>query len=756
MGRSACGGPGCGTTSRATDATFGQPDYGAHTGNLSSSCRQRCYCGFIKERASIMGLSQALYSGISGLSNHQRRMDNIGNNLANVNTVGFKKGVHQFQTLFSQTLRGGTAPANDRGAINPIQVGLGASTSSILQQFTQGSLEVTGNQRDLAIEGNGFFVLNTGISGTWGRAYTRDGTFYLGTDGKLLAGEGLRVQGLLSDENGQIQEAAEISDLLIPIGKTGAAQETTLMAMTGNLNSNVDVSTPHNNITTRAFMPTANTQSTWITGNSGNTLNLGHVETSAGLWDTQGFTDLGAGGVYSAQLDIDGDAVADWGVIDAGPAGVQTGELIDIDMDGLITAADTLVDTDGDDIADATYTYVDTDLSNTVNAGDGIDQTGDGIIDWYVTAGRRATLGTNLANLRYLRGTSMVSPFNGISTGDQIDFQWLKGGRRMTATFTYGINDATDPNLTVPGQIEGDGTTLNDLLTFLCGDVNDDGNGASDQRLLGGAMGTIHTRTRTAGTDGYDVISEHAGAFLRQYLGGGVPHDGAVDYFNTGSKNDTTRVSIGSNLGTENAITDIEISYNNVNYTDIFSEDADYGTVTGGSTTANIVVYDSLGNPKSVTAQMSLVARDDNFSTWRWIADSVDDTDATWLFVDENGDPIYNDQAAPTTSINVGTGLIRFDSEGVFVRGVELSSTGGIEIDLENQGVNLPLSIGITEGLSSSLTQDLDFSFMTSVAAASDFNLRDQNGSPPGTLDSFTVTSDGIINGVYSNGVLEV
>jgi flagellar hook protein FlgE len=87
---------------------------------------------------------------------------------------------------------------------------------------------------------------------------------------------------------------------------------------------------------------------------------------------------------------------------------------------------------------------------------------------------------------------------------------------------------------------------------------------------------------------------------------------------------------------------------------------------------------------------------------------------------------------------------------------VELSSTSGIEVDLDDKGVNEPLSVDITEGLSADQDQDLDFANLTSVAAANDFNLREQNGSPPGTLDSFTVTSDGVINGVFSNGVLEV
>ncbi|MFH0911896.1 MAG: flagellar hook-basal body complex protein [Planctomycetota bacterium] len=654
-----------------------------------------------------MGLSQALFSAISGLTNHQRRMDNIGNNLANVNTVGFKKGVHQFATLLSQTLRGGTAPSDTRGGINPISVGLGTNTSSVNQDFSQGSLQTTGNQRDMAVEGNGFFVLRTGLEGVWGYAYTRDGTFYLGTDGKLLGGEGLAVQGI-SAEDGAIPSVVNVSDLVIPIGKTGAAQETTRVGMTGNLNSTVDIATP-NSITTATTFPTTATGATWLT-TSGNTINVGHVETSAALWDITAnhLYDTNADNVGDL-WDIDGDGVAD-------------GTLIDTDLDLIADS----VDIDGDAVAD--YAMIDT---GAPVGYDAVDFDGDGNPD-----GGQAVSTTDLANLMYLRGNTLIRPFLGVSNGDEITIAYRKGGRKMTATFTY------DDGLL--GSPDYDGTTIQDLSIFLAGALGDD---STTERLSGGAMGSIHTSEKTQAVDGYDVVAEHGGAYWRQY---DSTHAQAVDYTGRGATDDTVRLSLASNLGTENAITDIQVSFNNVTYTDLFSADADYGTVEGGSNAANMIFYDSLGNPKDVTMQITLVGRDSNFSTWRWVADSADDTDATWLF------NTYNDSASPTTSINVGTGTIRFDSEGRFVRGSELSETAGIEISLDNQGVNYPLRVQLIEGLATTLDQDLNFATLTQVAAASDFNLKEQNGSPPGTLDTFTVTSDGIINGVYSNGVLEV
>ncbi|MDR0867696.1 MAG: flagellar hook-basal body complex protein [Planctomycetota bacterium] len=204
--------------------------------------------------------------------------------------------------------------------------------------------------------------------------------------------------------------------------------------------------------------------------------------------------------------------------------------------------------------------------------------------------------------------------------------------------------------------------------------------------------------------------------------------------------------SILSNLGIDNAITDISFSYNNVSYNDIWTQDTKYSAEQGGSSTTNIVVYDSLGNPKEITVTMTLVERDSSFSTYRWYAESRDDTDAQWQ-VEQTSREI-------TSNANVGTGTIRFDAYGQFVKGVEYSETQGIELTLKMQGVHDVLRISMVEGMSKHSTQKLDFSAMTQVAAQANFNLKEQDGSAPGTLDSFTTTPEGIIQGIYSNGVV--
>src|SRR5690554_5279069 len=123
---------------------------------------------------------RSMYSGISGMKGFQTKLDVIGNNIANVNTTGFKKGRVTFQDMMSQTTRGAQGPVeNGRGGINPMQVGLGSKVGTIDNIHTQGFTQPTGSGLDLAIEGNGMFVLRDGEGANATEYYTRAGNFYL-------------------------------------------------------------------------------------------------------------------------------------------------------------------------------------------------------------------------------------------------------------------------------------------------------------------------------------------------------------------------------------------------------------------------------------------------------------------------------------------------------------------------------------------------------------------------------------------------
>lgn len=180
----------------------------------------------------------ALYSGVSGLESNQTEMNVIGNNIANSNTVGFKSSSVTFSTALSQLLSAARAPQGNTGGVNPTQVGLGTQIASINQLMTQGSFQSTGSPTDLAIQGNGFFVINNGTQ----NYYTRAGNFSLDQNGTLVqSGTGYDVMGWEATPNssGQsyVNTNSPIGAIQINSNATMNAVATSQMSLTGNIDS---------------------------------------------------------------------------------------------------------------------------------------------------------------------------------------------------------------------------------------------------------------------------------------------------------------------------------------------------------------------------------------------------------------------------------------------------------------------------------------------------------------------------------------
>ncbi len=179
-------------------------------------------------------MGTAIYTGVTGLIAHQRRLDVIASNIANVNTVGYRGSRCLFQDLFSQTVEGGRAPVGNFGGSNPVQIGLGVRIASIDVNYSQGSLITTGVSSDLAIQGSGFFVLNDGLA----NYFSRDGSFTLNADGELVEpSTGMRVQGYLADSTGMIDPNQVVSDVVIPVGGAAIVRATENVSLVGNLDS---------------------------------------------------------------------------------------------------------------------------------------------------------------------------------------------------------------------------------------------------------------------------------------------------------------------------------------------------------------------------------------------------------------------------------------------------------------------------------------------------------------------------------------
>jgi len=181
-------------------------------------------------------MMRSLWSGVSGLQAHQIAMDVEGNNIANVNTYGFKYNRANFADILSQTPRVATAPQGQLGGQNAMQIGLGTTINSTTRIFSQGTLTATDKQTDLALQGNGFFVVSP--DGGTTRYYTRNGDFVRDKAGNFVNNSGYIVQGWTRDEEtGTIDSTGPISNIVIKEGLTTPARATTEVKIKGNLDS---------------------------------------------------------------------------------------------------------------------------------------------------------------------------------------------------------------------------------------------------------------------------------------------------------------------------------------------------------------------------------------------------------------------------------------------------------------------------------------------------------------------------------------
>jgi flagellar hook protein FlgE len=176
---------------------------------------------------------RSMYSGVSGLRGYQTMIDVVGNNIANVNTIGFKAGQTVFQDLLSQTLQGAGLPA-EGGGTNPAQVGLGMRLAGTTTSFSQGGLQNTGRPTDMSIQGDGFFIVRRGTD----QFYTRAGSFTLDGNGRLSSPQGTLVQGWTADNQGVINPNGPIGDILMPVGALIDPQVTKNVTVGGNLPAN--------------------------------------------------------------------------------------------------------------------------------------------------------------------------------------------------------------------------------------------------------------------------------------------------------------------------------------------------------------------------------------------------------------------------------------------------------------------------------------------------------------------------------------
>lgn len=765
-----------------------------------------------------MGLSSAMATSLTGLSAAETTISVVGNNLSNANTVGFKASRVSFASQFLQTLSLGAGPSDFSGGTNPRQVGLGVMVSGISPDHTQGTLEISSRPTDLAIQGDGFFV----VQGTQGeRLYTRNGEFQFNSSNELVTTTGNRLLGYGVDEDFEIQRTT-LEPITIPLGSEQIAEATETVWLEGSLSPNGDLSTLGTTLQSAILGdgsysrpttdPTATTTPyvdiTTVTTTVNDIPAPGPgpgsgVEAGDYLYRfVWAQTDTPAQPAYS-----DGDGLFETSFVNELSVNVPAatpGNISTVDLD-------TFVPPDADRFKaeppynimrvyrcnpndptnpDTYFSVGEVDFTGAA-AGDPIQVTDTwtqaeievrtemntsrltGAYEYYVTFANAdaesrpnpLTAITTPTNSRILLKDlpALPDPLNPDNwnewriyrskSGDTSEFYQI-GSIPLTApanvTFLDYMDDATletQPTLDLDGPKIRDNTLLVDVISR-------DGTQyenifTADTTLVfsakkGGQTAAVRELEITDST----TISELTN-FMEEAMG---IQSGSVDPANpippgtypnpNYDPNDPTsqptlthdpgvwvdaqsgRLMVLGNTGEGNEL-DVGLSgvqarlstgvVENINLP--FGETQQ---AVGESAVTDFLVYDTLGMPVTVRLTATLVNRDNSATTYRWYADSSD-----------------NDPASGS-EIAVGTGLLTFDGEGNFVS----STSDRVTIDRRHVASSSPLEFNI------------DFNAVSGLATdRSVINVSQQDGSAPGVLASFIVGEDGVIRGIFSNGL---
>ncbi len=380
-------------------------------------------------------MMRSMFAGVSGIRAHQTRMDVIGNNLANVNTTGFKFSRVTFKDMLNQTIRGGTAPTvTGTGGVNPAQVGLGVLVAGIDTIHSQGNLQATGKPTDMAIQGNGFFVLNNGTT----IAYSRDGSFDINANGVLInPANGYRVQGWQA-VNGTVDTSGPVGDIVIPIGSRMVAQATSNVYLVGNLNADAEIGTQGSISRSDYYLAGVANSSTLLTGLFDDQATANPLSLSSGDVINVHWND---GTAHDVSYTVSGTATlgdfTSWLSTQLGASvsvSVTSSGAVEITNAGSVAINSLSITVSGNTV----FNNVFDNLGPTIAIGGS---------DTSANMERAATASDSLYNLTTSQGNSL-----GLSTGDVIYISAFKGGIALT---------------TLSGVVGTDFSTLGELAEYI-------------------------------------------------------------------------------------------------------------------------------------------------------------------------------------------------------------------------------------------------------------------------------------------------
>lgn len=714
-----------------------------------------------------MGLASALSTALTGLTAAETTIDVVGNNLANTNTVGFKASQAAFATQFLQTRSLGAAPTSNSGGSNPRQVGLGTMVASITPDFSQGTIEISSSPTDLAIQGQGFFIVQAS-SGE--NLYTRNGIFKLNSESQLVTITGNRLLGYTVDDQFEIQSTV-LQPLVIPLGAAAVAEATQNVYLEGTLSPSGDLADTSEIIQTQVLGDAARTAPD--ADAAGTDAHFSAVPTALTDFTLSGGGGLNPAGTYRYRVvfangpvgsDFDTESTPSPASVDVVMGGNTqvTIDNIPTDATGLYTTR-RIYRTDDTGTGDfyfiaeipdnVTTTWVD---DGSAAPGAVLDETVlTGNYSYYITFAQQP--GPPPAG-EESRPTKLLGPVNVVNGRIQIsnipipDGEWsyVRIYRNLaddensfhfvdwidTPTISGGWTDNfTDEDIEGNPTIDLDGPRIG-YNTLLVDVLRRDGPNYLHVFQEGTLQFTGRKGGRSLATKEFTITDtttvQELLTFMEQALGIQRPPGSDPDHpilydsvtgESPGGAIQNGRIRIVSNTGTANAVSiglsgmQLEVGGIQSNINLPFSSAQ---TAKGESAVADFIAYDSLGIPISVRITATLEARTSTTTVYRWYADSPDN------------------QPISGVNIAVGTGLITFDGEGNFVS----ATNSTVAIERREVASQSPLEF------------ELDFSQLSGLAVeTSTLAVSRQDGSAPGVLTSFIVGEDGCIRGVFSNGV---
>lgn len=717
-----------------------------------------------------MGLSSVFSTAVTGIQASETTIDVTGNNVANANTVGFKQSRVEFATQFLQTLSLGAAPTADNGGTNPNQIGLGVQVAAVTPDFKQGTLQISSSPSDLAIQGNGMFVVQ---SNGGENLYTRNGNFSTNSENQLVTSTGQRLMGYGVDNNYNIQ-TTKLVPLTIPLGSSAVAKATTDVKLQGTLTPTGDVATTASIIqsgplgdaaetapgagTTATLAPTPDviTAGTTATPGTGGSLTPG---------STYSYKVVFADGTLTSNPNTESMASAEVGPITLGATDNSvTLNNIPTDSSGSYQTRRIYRSNDGG----ATYKLVGEIPNNTTATftdnvadsalGQTLDTTGlTGNYSYYVEyANAIGGPGNGISS----RPTPIVGPINVVNgrvhlSNLPVDASGQWTVRRIyrnlsnnSGKFVYvgeipnmnpGVSytdDTPDSAIQNNPQIDFTGPRIN--TSTLLDNVLQYSNGTYSHMFQpgtltftpekGGRQLNPQSFTVTNTTTVLDLTN-----FMQQAMGivtpPGPDSSNPIPSDSSGANPGATvnangQIQIVGNNGVDNAVaiglSDLQLTP--TGQTAAQSVNLDFNqtqAAVGQSAVGDMIAYDSLGIPINVRITAVLQSRTGTETTYRWFADSP-----------------QNDPASGN-EINVGTGLVTFDGQGKFIS----ATNSTVAVDRTNEPSAKPLDF------------KLDFSQVSGLAASkASLAATTQDGFPPGKLTSYVIGEDGVIRGVFDNG----